>query len=179
MSKKILLIIILSVYLILNSYIFFDYNKNINEINNILNKIEKSNYNNIINEINDNINILEEKLQQDSLLNFFNLSQKCSEEAQKYFNSNWKYLSNIKNIDYNNHYNNLLNKCFILVDIDIYETISDVKKITNYRILEDIQENLRYGFLMINNPDFECEVSGEECYSIGDFELKVKPYMSN
>ena len=125
---------------------------------------------------------------QDAALNF-DLQAKCSKDARVWFGENWSRDKDTALLDFTNHYNKLLNKCFILVELHSNET--PAPSWWNDMTLTDIYENSRYGhysedhIINLNGKNLpvdrisDCEVYGNKCTSIAEFNNLTNSYMSN
>jgi hypothetical protein len=123
----------------------------------------------------------------------YDLQAKCSKDATAWFNSNWAPSNNDKTtmlLNFTNHYNKSLNKCFILVEYHVStqeKTTSWIGDISLY----DVYENARYGDFSQNHAlayeptfysdeqVFTCEVSNQKCKTIDEYNGLVRPYMNN
>jgi hypothetical protein len=119
----------------------------------------------------------------------YELSERCKKSADDWFQKEWggQHISNDGKMttmaDYKCHYNNKLNKCFVLLTTT---TIPKDKKgrIINTNVLFDINENKEYGsYTKIQNESgygslLDIKSSLEvECTTKGAWDLLVKPYM--
>jgi hypothetical protein len=105
----------------------------------------------------------------------YELSEKCAKFAAQEFKRIYGQEAEVR-VDYTNHYNIKLNKCFVLItDLVPKNNIS-----TKY--LMDINEHRQTaGFTSRSSGDkiriWECEVSGTNCHSESEWDALVKPYM--
>ncbi|MGC2420091.1 MAG: hypothetical protein WA405_00405 [Candidatus Acidiferrales bacterium] len=117
----------------------------------------------------------------------YDLQAKCSKDARAWFNENWSSDKNTMLLDFNNHYNKALNKCFILVEYHYSTGVS--ASWMNSMTLWDVYENLKYGNLSENHSiDFKseprdevitCEVADKKCTTSDQFVGLTWPYLNN
>jgi len=119
----------------------------------------------------------------------YDLQAKCSKDARAYFNGNWPRDKDTLYLDFTNHYNKSMNKCFILVEY----RYSHGREYSwaNDKALWDVYENARYADLNVYHityfePTFRkeekvanCELFDKKCTTIGEFDNFTRPYMSN
>ena len=116
------------------------------------------------------------KVKEVSAKEVYELSEKCAKSAAQEFKEIYGQEAELT-VDYTNHYNIKLNKCFVLVT-DL------VPNKYNFRtkFLLDINEHRQTaGFIFSlkggKNSIIECEVSGTNCQSESEWDAIVKPYM--
>ena len=85
-------------------------------------------------------------------------------------------------VNYTNHYNRKLNKCFVLVagmSIPKDKETKDKQGFSTDKTLWDINENKQYGgfFKFSEGGLMQCEVLGKHCNSESEWDALVKPYM--
>jgi hypothetical protein len=119
----------------------------------------------------------------------YDLQEKCSKDARAYFNENWPHDDDTLYLDFTNHYNNSMNKCFILVEYRYshgreYSWANDIA-------LWDVYENRKYANFNVHHityfePTFRkvevianCELIDKKCTTIGEFDDFTRHYMSN
>jgi hypothetical protein len=119
----------------------------------------------------------------------YDLQAKCSKDAKVFFNEGWRRDKNTILLDYSNHYNKAMNKCFIAVEYHYYsgENGSWINNIA----LWDVYENVKYGLFFEDHTIFlkpayhsedavnVCEFGDKKCKTIGEFNGFTQPYMSN
>ncbi len=136
---------------------------------------------------------LKAKVEKQSAAENFDLQAKCSKDARIWFNENWSGSKKALFLDFTNHYEAKLNKCFILVEYHLnsdkgapgeYLWVNDVN-------LYDVYENSKYGEFVedhythtkptvsIGQEVTTCEVYGTKCKASDEFYKLVGPYMNN
>jgi hypothetical protein len=93
----------------------------------------------------------------------FELQEKCGGISREFFKNEFSRETSY----YRNHYNKKMNKCFILVT-GLY---------TTFKSLNDVNENKRYGVLLITKDGIGCDVLEKKCKSEQEWDSLVKPYM--
>ena len=126
----------------------------------------------------------------------FDLQAKCSKDARTWFNVNWSDTSRSKDtnlLDFTNHYNGKLNKCFIVVEWHYKSIFGDpgAGSWTNDMNLYDVYENAQYARFSENHNTFYkplihvqdqvigCDVQGQKCKTIDEFSNLLRPYMND
>jgi hypothetical protein len=139
---------------------------------------------------------LQEQLKRSNATADFDLQAKCSQDSKAWFNENWAGTRNDKDtilLDFSNHYNKKLNKCFILVEYhyDSHFAGKGGSSWTNDMELWDIYENSRYGSFGENHYTYSkpepsshndvstCEVLGNKCTLHDEFNNLVRPYVND
>ena len=95
----------------------------------------------------------------------YELQEKCGKAATQ-----WANVHNNEVTDYKSHYNSHLNKCFVLAEL---APIDSGSFISNYYILQDINENNKYGGYTVrtyrdNTPvSYQCQIK-DKYYSAGN-----------
>lgn len=119
----------------------------------------------------------------------YDLQAKCSKDAKAWFNENFSRDKDTMFLDFTNHYNKSLNKCFILVEYHF--SFGPSGSWTNDISLWDIYENSKYGdfaenHLITTAPKFEtqskvyqCAVAGQQCKTMEEFNNLTSSYRSN
>jgi quinol monooxygenase YgiN len=119
----------------------------------------------------------------------YDLQAKCAKDATAYFHEHWSHDKDTLYLNFTNHYNKSMNKCFILVEYRYshgreYSWANDLA-------LWDIYENARYAnFNAYHITHFEptfrkeekvanCELFDKKCTAIGEFDDFTRPYMRN
>lgn len=121
----------------------------------------------------------------------YDLQAKCSKDARAWFQTNW--LPADKDtvlLDHTNHYNKTQNKCFAIVEYHF--NTGKLASWANYMTLWDIYENSKYGeFREVHTNSIvdgkfqgddrldSCQVAGQQCKSVEEFNNLTRPYMSN
>lgn len=112
----------------------------------------------------------------------YDLESKCAKDAKDYFSANWRTDDTTAGLDYTNHYNRALNKCFVLVR---RQTFINPKEEWNRDVtLADVHERVNYGEFLENHAGTStrlaaCAVGGASCAAEQDFETRIKPYMTD
>lgn len=97
----------------------------------------------------------------------YELQDKCGKRSEEWFKREYDGLG--FHCSYKNHYNNKLNKCFILVS----QTDSGYNE-----VLFDVHENNKLGgYTFFTQGSESCSMTGTECHSRKDWDKLVKPYM--
>jgi hypothetical protein len=121
----------------------------------------------------------------------YDLQAKCSKDARAWFNENWASTKDAILLDFTNHYNKSLNKCFILVEYHYSNSFAGTSGWTNNMSLWDVYENSKYATFAENHTTYFkptvhteqsvviCELLGKKCMNIGEFNDATLPYMSN
>lgn len=106
----------------------------------------------------------------------YQLQKQCGEDSKEFYKGNYTESIHYKSMftSYHNHYNENLNKCFILVDV-INERYSKT-------YLYDVNENnYPYGRLEIiiekDGRIQTCSVKKKQCKSEDEWNSLIKPYM--
>ena len=111
------------------------------------------------------------------------LRERCGKSAEEYFTG--RFGSGIKDDDfgrridtYTNHYNEKLNKCFILIDTIIIPNYK-IFRTPNAKTLLDIYKDTYYGSYGIARDGSVnlCEMLKKECHSESEWDALMKPYM--
>ena len=96
----------------------------------------------------------------------YDLQERCGKRCEEWFKKNY----NGMNCFYKNHYNNKMNKCFILINCN--EGMGQTQN------LWDVNENNKFGGLSVfKEGSVLCSMLGKECKSKEEWDLLVKPYM--
>jgi hypothetical protein len=110
----------------------------------------------------------------------YDLQERCGKQCHDFFQN--KYGNGTKNDEseyshstYRCHYNQKLNRCFILVTSRGYTKIDT--KIYNNKSLFDINENKEFGVFDDKKTSIICILSGKKYKSKEEWDLLVKPYM--
>jgi hypothetical protein len=119
----------------------------------------------------------------------YDLQAKCSKDAKAWFNENWQTDKDTLLLDFTNHYNKSMNKCFILVEY--HYSVGKEGTWTNDMTIWDVYENVKYGNFGLNTyvhykPTFEsteevitCQVGSAKCKTIQEFNGLAGQYMNN
>ncbi len=117
----------------------------------------------------------------------FDLSSKCSNDAKNLFYKNWAVNPSKQDIllDYQNHYNKKLNKCYMLISYNFYLS-EQTGLISKSLIFYDVEDNAKLGETgeesggMYSIPVLDvCQILGKKCASVSDFMNVVRPYMND
>ena len=129
---------------------------------------------------------LKEKIQkQENAAADLDSQAKCGRDAKIYFHENWPSDEKTMNLDFTNHYNRSLNKCFVLVS-DLF-WIKKNSQSAFISVLQDVYENDAVGQFSqteVNSPDkleglTLCKVADAKCTAVKEFNDLVHPYMIN
>ena len=126
---------------------------------------------------NQGLSISKKKIKED-----YELKERCGKQCQEYFEKMYGKGTITTEIGlqhryYRNHFNIKLNKCFILEYG--FNSTKDGKLLFDYRELRDIHENKIYGKVVRDNnkSTLNCNVADNQCNSVEEWDLLVKPYM--
>jgi hypothetical protein len=118
------------------------------------------------------------------------LKAKCSKDAKAWFNENWVRDKDTLLLDYRNHYNKNLNKCFIFVEYHYSSDKSGASWMNNITVW-DVYENSKFGEFIENHIIFgegvnapttqfkNCEFFGKKCTTLSEFNQMMQTYMNN
>jgi hypothetical protein len=121
----------------------------------------------------------------------YDLQAKCSKDARDFFNTGRDKDTIL--LDFTNHYNGKLNKCFILAEhhFNSHLTGSFGTSWSNMMSLFDVYENNKYGEFGENHYTYfkpqihttdeviTCEVTGTKCKTEDEFSNLVRSYMND
>ena len=113
----------------------------------------------------------------------YDLQAKCSKDAKAWFNENWARDKDTFLLDFTNHYNKTMNKCFILVYYNY--SIGKDGAWANDMTVWDVYENSKYGsFGNIHYPSSReevalCEIGSAKCKTLQEFNGLAGQYMNN
>ena len=133
------------------------------------------------------------KLEKGNAAQEFDLQAKCGKDARSWFNENWSRDKDTVLLDFTNHYNAKLNKCFILVEFHYNSTLAGPggSSWTNDMALTDVYENAKYADFAENHvtnwkPNLNttqevitCDVQGTKCKTGDEFNNLIRPYMND
>lgn len=114
---------------------------------------------------------------------------KCSRDSKIWFNENWQRDQDTILLDYTNHYNKEMNKCFILVEY--HYSLKDKRgSWVNDMSLWDVYENSKYGQFSESHrvlEDFKtadsviscAPPSGGKCSAMHEFNDQIRTYLNN
>jgi hypothetical protein len=120
----------------------------------------------------------------------YDLQAKCSKDAKVWFHDNWQSDGDTVLLNYTNHYNKAMNKCFVMVEYH-YTTDKATGSWANLMSLWDMYENAQFADFAEHHyvrykPKIEtseelitCKVAGTKCTAIEQFNSLVRPYLSN
>ena len=113
----------------------------------------------------------------------YELQERCRMSAEEYFTGRFgsgiRYDDFGQRIDtYTNHYNEKLNKCFILIDTVIIPNYK-IFRTSSAKTLLDIYNDTYYGSYGIARDGSVnlCEMLKKECHSDSEWYALVRPYM--
>ena len=135
---------------------------------------------------------LQEEMSKRNAVADYDLQARCSNDAKVWFQENWQREHDPTTLllDYKNHYNKAMNKCFVFVEYH-YTLAKGTSSWTNLMSLWDVYENLQFGdfgenHMIRSEPRFEnsdvvvtCQLAGTKCKSVQEFNNLVRPYMSD
>lgn len=117
----------------------------------------------------------------------YDLQAKCSKDAREWFNRNWSRDKDTVLLDFRNHYSKVKNKCFI--SVEYHYSMGPGASWTNDIMLYDVYENVKYAdyseshYIDFKNPARDevtnCEVQGQKCTTIGEFNDLTGPFLNN
>jgi hypothetical protein len=136
---------------------------------------------------------LKTQIAKDNTVRDFDLAAKCSKDARAWFNENWSREKDTTLLNFTNHYNAKLNKCFILVEYHFNSKLADPPGFSwaNDMTLTDVYENAKEAHFSQNHvtnwkPKYnlaeeviDCDVQGDKCKTIDEFNKLIRPYMSD
>lgn len=123
----------------------------------------------------------------------YDLQAKCSKDARAFFGETWGQEKDTILLDFTNHYNGKLNKCFILGEHHFNSHLAGPNgdSWTNMMSRFDVYENTKYAEFGENNymyfkPQIHntqevitCYVAGTKCTSQQEFNSLVSHYMTD
>jgi hypothetical protein len=133
---------------------------------------------------------LEEQIKKDNVVSQYDLAEKCSRSAKEWFKENWQSDQDTALLDYTNHYNKTMNKCFISVEYHYNFSKNDPSWMNDIS-LWDVNENSKYGdfseehrisFTPGSEPTTtveSCEVTGTKCKTLDEYNGLVESYLNN
>jgi hypothetical protein len=136
---------------------------------------------------------LKAKIEKQSLVADYDHQAKCAKDARSWFNENWSRGKNTIILDFTNHYNVKLNKCFILVEhhYNSHLASSGGDSWTNDMSITDVYENSTYAQFTENHyiywkPKYSegeevitCSVGGATCKTGEEFNDLIRPHMND
>ncbi len=119
----------------------------------------------------------------------YDLQSKCSQDARSWFNENYSRDKDTILLDFSNHYNKNLNKCFIVVEFHYsYDALGSW---TNSMTLWDVYENAKCADFAQNTTVFTkptyrtekkvivYEVRGKTCTTVQEFNNFIHSYLTD
>jgi hypothetical protein len=118
----------------------------------------------------------------------YDLQAKCSKDARTWFNENWAGTKAML-LDFSNHYDKALNKCFIFVEFHYEVGVGGTW--VNDMTLWDVYENTKYGTFSQTTysslkGEFQmsprvgtCELLVKKCTTVDEFYKLVNPYLND
>jgi len=134
---------------------------------------------------------LKAKLEKKSTAENFEFQATCSKAARTWFNQNWERDKDTILLDFSNHYDAKLNKCFILVEYHYTINSTGSYTWTNHQDLSDVYENAKYAEFVemhytfsdpqLSNRDqvITCEVQGQKCKSSDEFYGLIRTFLND
>jgi hypothetical protein len=141
---------------------------------------------------------LQAELAQRKTTDEFSLERKCASDAKVWFRENMgsrsalppTLSSAVKLLDFTNHYSKSLNKCFILVQLNLGAAGAMKGQFSESHTLYDVYDNNELGGVSVMHfgeigsekpPDdvSECSVAGKKCKSFEEFMALAGPYVKN
>lgn len=138
---------------------------------------------------------LQAELKKRDVVSNYDLQAKCSKDSREWFNANWAGSRDKDTIllDFTNHYNRKDNKCFILVEYHYNSHFAGPggDSWTNNMSVWDVYENSRYGEYSDNTYNYwkpsitsrseviTCEVFGQKCKTVEEFNGLVRTYLND
>jgi hypothetical protein len=133
---------------------------------------------------------LQAQLQKQQSANL-DLQAKCSRDARVWFNEEWPREKDTILLDFTNHYNKSMNKCFILVEYHF--KIDKGESWGNDMTLWDVYENTKYAHFyqshfayIVSGSGYKttdqvitCEDQEKKCRSLDEFNNAISSYMNN
>jgi outer membrane murein-binding lipoprotein Lpp len=119
----------------------------------------------------------------------YDLQAKCSTDAKSWFNDNWSRDKDTTFLDFTNHYNKSLNKCFI--SVEYHFSLPADAGWENDVTFWDVYENAKYGdfseehFIYFKptprtyDKVTMCYVADKKCAAAGEYNDLLRPYMNN
>lgn len=123
----------------------------------------------------------------------YDLQAKCAKDARTWFGENWLPDKDTILLNYTDHYDAKLNKCFILVEYHYNSRLAGPggDSWTNDMGLFDVYENAKYAQFNENHYTYmkpksstgdeviTCEVSGTQCKTGAEFNGLIRQYMDD
>jgi hypothetical protein len=136
---------------------------------------------------------LKAKVEKQDTALVYDLQAKCSKDARAWFNENWSRDKNTILLDFTNHYDAKLNKCFILVEHHYKSDFAGPggNSWTNEMSLTDVQQNAKLAYFVENHitnlkPQLNtheevisCNVLDKECKTGDEFNNLFSHYMTD
>src|ERR1700727_1379324 len=134
---------------------------------------------------------LQDQLKKQQTTASLDVQSKCSHDAKIWFSENWNRRDkDTVLLDFTNHYNKEMNKCFIVVQYH-YSFGATQGTWMNDMTLWDVYENAKYAqfseshvmakdFMSVKEDIITCDPpSGNKCKSIEEFNNSLTSYMNN
>ncbi|HKW02284.1 MAG TPA: hypothetical protein VJN96_20850 [Vicinamibacterales bacterium] len=117
--------------------------------------------------------------------NNLDVQAKCAKDAREFFNKDWATGRDDKTqlLDFSNHYNESMNRCFILINYNFLMGSSGWSQTAS---LYDVYDHLQVGdFAALNiyrngadqTTVNRCSVAGIQCTSGAEFNERIRPFM--
>ena len=123
----------------------------------------------------------------------YDLQEKCNRDAKEWFREDgqqrWDDPKTAIFASYNSHYNRTSNACFIMAERHVKSSFGEDGSWSNAIELWDVLENSKYASFQedhlvftkpyrIGDSVVECQVTGNKCESLVEFNAQTHPYMS-
>jgi hypothetical protein len=136
---------------------------------------------------------LKATVEKQNALTAYDLQAKCAKDARTFFSETWGQEKDTILLDFTNHYNGKLNKCFILGEHHFNSHLAGTNgdSWSNMMSLFDVYENSKYAEFgenhytyfkpQIHNTEevITCNVAGTKCNGQQEFNELVRPYMND
>ena len=117
-----------------------------------------------------------------SVQEVYELQERCGKSAAEFFKKKYgtdlDYAGSGTTHHYNCHYNQKLNKCFILITGTFNRTKDAEEKISMMIELYDVQENALYGLFSTLPEKLSCTFLGVDCPSKTVWDKLIAPFMT-
>lgn len=131
---------------------------------------------------------LKAELESDRAARALDLQAKCAKDSRMWFNGNWQHDKDTMLLQYTNHYNKGSNSCVIEVEYH-FSSGANASHWTNDITVWNVYENSQLAAfdqshsLELNEASdgevFRCQVQGQKCTTLDQFNALVNPLMSN
>jgi hypothetical protein len=119
----------------------------------------------------------------------FDLQERCARDSKAWFKENWTRDKDTALLDYTDHYNKSMNKCFILVEF--HYSMGTGPSWVNDISLWDVNENSKYGDINVSHyiyskPEMKnedsvggCTMLDKKCKTLDEFNQLASSYMND